>query len=99
MRVGFELEKLERIEIHCDPENVRSLAIAKKLGFQEDGTLRNRLRRTDGTMGPRRIFSVLASEYPDNPCAQAKIEAFDAMGRKSLELPVDRSTRRRSAFR
>lgn len=99
VRVGFELEKLERIEIHSDPENVRSLAIAKKLGFQEDGTLRQRLRRSDGTLGPRCIFSMMAAEYPGSPCAQARIEAFDAIGRRSLELPTDRSTRRRSAFR
>ena len=32
-RVGFEVEDLLRLEIHCDEANVRSAAIPRKLGY------------------------------------------------------------------
>src|SRR6476661_10421338 len=32
-RVGFEVESLRRIEIHCDAANLRSAAITRKLGY------------------------------------------------------------------
>ena len=42
-RVGFEIEKLHRIEIHCAPDNTRSIAVARKLGYVHEATLRQRL--------------------------------------------------------
>ncbi|MEZ5055402.1 MAG: GNAT family protein [Saprospiraceae bacterium] len=41
-KVGFEIEGLERIEIHCTPANIRSQNIPRKLGYVNEGTLRNR---------------------------------------------------------
>lgn len=96
VRVAFEVEHVERLDLCCEPENVRSAAIARKLGFHEDGLLRQRMKRSDGTLGPQQVFSLLAAEYEESAAAQARIEAFDALGRKSLELPV---ARRKSAFR
>lgn len=37
-RIGFH-----RIEIRCDPKNLRSSKIAKKLGYKEEGILRDNL--------------------------------------------------------
>src|ERR1700722_12781440 len=45
VRVGFEVHKIGRIEIHCDPANVRSAAIPRKLGFTLDATLSRRALR------------------------------------------------------
>lgn len=97
VRVGFELDRLDRIEIHCELDNVRSAAVARKLGFREDGVLRERLARGDGTLAHKQVFSLLASEYDESSASRARCEAFDALGRKSLELPPER--RRGSAFR
>lgn len=97
VRVGFELEHLERIDLHCELENVRSAAVARKLGFHEDGVLRERIARGDGSLAAKQVFSLLASEYGESPASRTRCEAYDAMGRKSLELPVER--RRGSAFR
>ncbi len=33
IKVGFEVLGLNRIEIHCDPRNLRSAAVPRKLGF------------------------------------------------------------------
>jgi RimJ/RimL family protein N-acetyltransferase len=97
-RVGFEIEELERMEIHCDPLNTRSAAIPHKLGYTHDGTLRGRLPRADGSAGERMIWSLFASEYATSVCARAACEAFDAIGRRILSLP-DTTRRRGSAFR
>ncbi|MBI5364084.1 MAG: GNAT family N-acetyltransferase [Planctomycetes bacterium] len=97
VRVGFELDRAERIEIHCELDNVRSAAVARKLGFHEDGVLRDRLQRGDGELAPKQIFSMFASEYAESPCSRARCAAFDALGRTSLELPDEQ--RRGSGFR
>jgi RimJ/RimL family protein N-acetyltransferase len=98
VRIGFELEKLELVEIHCEEENEKSAAVARKLGFTEDALLRQRVARRDGSLAARRAFSLFATEYSGSPCARARVEAFDALGRKCVELPPP-NARPRSAFR
>lgn len=97
-RVGFEIEELERLEIHCDPLNTRSAAIPRKLGYTHDGTLRGRLPRADGSAGERMIWSLFDAEYPNSACARTACEAFDAVGRRILAFP-GAAPRRGSAFR
>ena len=97
VRVGFEIEHLARVDIHCDPENVRSAAIPRKLGFHHDGTLRQRIPRRNGPPADRMIWTLLASEYPGSPCASVAVRAFDTIGRLILEpAPAPKG---RSAFR
>jgi RimJ/RimL family protein N-acetyltransferase len=96
-RVGFEVEKLARMEIHCDPLNLRSAAIARKLGYTHDGTLRARLARADGSDGERMIWSMLSAEYEASACTRFPCEAFDAIGRRILHAETSPRTRR-SAF-
>lgn len=98
VRVGFEIEHLERLEVHCEPENFRSIAIPRKLGFRHDGTLRARIVRRDGMVADRMIWSMLAAEFPESPCARARARAFDAIGREILALPAQAAPRARSAF-
>ena len=83
-RVGFELENLARIEIHCGPRNTRSAAVARKLGYTHEATLRE--RGVDVTGNPRdtMIWTLFAADYPRSPCAGQKLEAFDAAGRRIL---------------
>lgn len=97
VRAGFEVDLLERIELHCEPENVASVAVARKLGFTHDGTLRARLPRRGGPPADCMIWSMLREEYADSPCARAVATAFDAMGRRILDPPGP--SRPRSAFR
>ena len=99
VRVGFEIEHLERIDIHCDPANVRSAAIPRKLGFRHEGTLRKRTPRRHGAPADRMIWTLLAEEYSASPCATAVVRAFDAIGRMILEPPAVKAPKGRSAFR
>src|SRR5215472_5789235 len=83
-KVAFGIEHVTRIEIHCDPNNLRSAAVPRKLGFCHEATLRQRTRTPDGRPRDTMIWTLLADEYPTSPAAAAEIEAFDAVGRKLL---------------
>jgi len=86
VRVAFELCGVDRVEIQCDPENVRSAAIPRRLGFSEEGVLRCRQPDRDGTPNRRdaKVFSLLASEYAGSPSARAEFTAYDAAGERVL---------------
>ena len=83
-KVGFEVDRLQRIEIHVDPENVASEKVIRKSGYTYEGTLRGLVQRPDGAFGDRMVFSMLASEYPSSPSAMIAIEAYDAYGRRLI---------------
>lgn len=82
-RVAFEIEHVERVEIHCDVENVRSAAVPRRLGFTHEATLRQRSPAPrQGRRGDTMIWTLLADEYLDSPSAGLEIEAYDAAGRR-----------------
>ena len=83
VKVAFEIVRVHRLEIHCDPGNVASAAIPRKLGFTHEGTLRAKtpfLERWSDSM----IWGLLENEYPDSPSSKAEIKAFDADGKQVL---------------
>jgi len=80
-RAGFELAGLDRIDIQVEPTNDRSLAIPRKLGFTEEGTLRRRFEASEGES--RRdsvVFSMLREEFEGSPCMQYDYVAYDVVG-------------------
>lgn len=81
-RVAFELTDVDRIEIRCEPENERSRAIPRKLGYVEEATLRRRLRQPE----PRDvvIYSLFRADFASSPSAAAAVEAYDAAGTRVL---------------
>ena len=79
-RVAFEIDKLDRVEIHCDADNMRSAAVPRKLGFMHEATLRR--RRVGGKVRDTLVWTLLADEYPASHAAQVEIEAFDVIGRR-----------------
>ncbi|WP_141607859.1 GNAT family N-acetyltransferase, partial [Myxococcus sp. AB022] len=84
VRVAFELDGLRRVEIHCDPLNVPSVAVARKLGFTHEGTLRQRLQAADGSWRDIMLWTLLAEDYRASPAAASDLEAFDVLGQKLL---------------
>ena len=83
-RVAFEIDRVRRVEIHCDPANVRSAAVPAKLGFSHEATLRRRVDRGGDSPGDAMIWTIFAEDYPASPAAAAEIVAFDAVGRVIL---------------
>jgi RimJ/RimL family protein N-acetyltransferase len=96
VRVAFEVENVELVEILCAADNERSALVARRAGFTHDGTQRARLRSEDGARSDRASFSLLKAEYPRSPAARAAILAYDALDRVLVE-PSSRTAR--SPFR
>ncbi len=65
-RLALELGGVERVEIRCDPRNIRSIAVARRAGFRHLTTLERDTTTPSGaprdTMVWERYF-----EDPDTP--------------------------------
>ncbi len=83
-RVAFEVNGVSRVEIHCAPENVRSAAVPRKLGYIHEATLKARIHRSQGGLGSSMIWTLFAEDYPNSPAASAQIKAFDALNRRII---------------
>ena len=83
-RVAFEVEDIARVEIHCDPRNVRSAAVPRKLGFAHEATLRERTTDAAGDRHDSMIWSLFRSEYPSSRAHDVMLTAWDAVGRQIL---------------
>jgi RimJ/RimL family protein N-acetyltransferase len=90
-RVAFEVSGTRRVEIHCDPANAPSAAVAAKLGFTHAAT-----RQEGGGSageGPRdvMIWLLSAEDYPGTAAAEAELRAFDPAGAEVLDRLPDRA--------
>jgi len=83
VKVAFEIIRIHRIEIHCDPSNLASAAIPRKLGFTHEGTLRAKTRFLDG-WSDSMVWALLDVDYPNSPSCKANIKAFDPRGNPLL---------------
>jgi len=61
---AFRELKLNRVEMHCGVENIRSRKIPERLGFREEGVLRQADWLHDRFVDMV-IYGMLASEWPD----------------------------------
>jgi ribosomal-protein-serine acetyltransferase len=59
----FEELALHRVEIHCATGNDRSISVAKRLGFTEEGRLRESLR-LNARYHDRVVFAMLRQDWP-----------------------------------
>jgi RimJ/RimL family protein N-acetyltransferase len=80
-RVGIDLHHVSRMEIHCDPENIHSAAIPRKLGYKLEATLKKHTPFLDGWRDSM-IWVLHSEDYPGTPSKQAEFEAFDAANRR-----------------
>lgn len=62
---AFEHLNANRVEIRCDELNVRSAAIPRRLGYVEEGRLRNDTTTPGGKLRNTLIFSLIAGEWPN----------------------------------
>jgi RimJ/RimL family protein N-acetyltransferase len=79
-RAAFDAHGVGRVEIHCHPENARSAAVPRKLGFTLQTEPCRRQAFHAGVWEDATVWRLLAEDYPGSPAARAPAEAFDAVG-------------------
>ena len=77
-KTGFTHEDLVRIEIRCDPANVRSAAVPRRLGFVHEATLRDRV--IGGAVRDQMVWTLFRDAYASGPLPAFPIRCFDACG-------------------
>jgi RimJ/RimL family protein N-acetyltransferase len=83
--VAFRVCEVDRVEIRIEPQNERSLAVPRALGFVEEGTFRRRLPAgRDGVPRDMALFSVFRDDFASLEMSRMTVEAFDALGRRLL---------------
>ncbi len=87
-QVALGVYGLARVEIHCDPANTASGAVARRMGFTHEATLARRLPGIDGRLRDRMVWTLWAEELAGSPAAAVPVQAFDALG-----APVPIATR------
>ena len=85
-KVAFAVNMVDRVEIHCDPANVRSASVPRKLGFVQEALLRRRGAGTDGAPVDAMIWTIFHDQLDDTPVANARVKAYDVVG---CEIPLD----------
>jgi len=83
-KVAFEVNAVQRVEIHCSPQNLASAAVPRKAGFVHEGTLPRRGPEKDGVPVDSMIWAMHADAYPGSPPSQMELAAFGALGERLL---------------
>ena len=81
-RVAFEIERIDRLEIRCDPENRASRRVAEKSGFRLDAELPRRRLPGEESLRNTLIYSRWPEGVDDDNDVSVAYRAFDAMGRE-----------------
>ncbi len=84
VRVGFEVDKVRRLEIWCSESNPGSSAIAAKLGFTHEATLRDRYEDSEGQLRESMIWSLFEDAYENSPAREFPVAAYNCIGEKLL---------------
>ena len=82
-RVAFDIDGVDRVEIHCDPQNTASAAVPRRLGYEHEATLRRRLAYPE--IRDTMIWTMFSDAYPRTMCAGARLAAFDVTGAVLLD--------------
>ena len=84
VRVAFEVDRVRRVELHCDPRNRASAVIARRLGFEHEATLKARRYYGEGAPGDTMIWTLFEDTYRRSPARDMILRAFDGLGRQVL---------------
>jgi ribosomal-protein-alanine N-acetyltransferase len=72
LQFGFEVRNLHRIEARVRRGNEASMRLLRRLGFQEEGLLRECLFLNNSFYDVK-VFSLLKSEYTKPEAQQARV--------------------------
>ena len=82
-KIGFEIENLLRIDIHCSTDNHRSQRIPGKLGYN----LRQPAEQQEGSVRPdlpgKMVWTMSKEQYEKTPIIRdMQLKAFDILGKE-----------------
>lgn len=81
IKVGFEIEGLQRIEIHCSADNIRSYNVPYKLGFTHEATIKSHSTNRQGQVQDEMIWTLNATAYATGTIRESPVKAFDFLNR------------------
>jgi RimJ/RimL family protein N-acetyltransferase len=84
VQVAFRVDGVARVEIRCDPDNVASSAVARKVGMKLEGTRRADTVRPDGSVRDTLVFSAIKAELDELPARNLSVQAFGAVGERLI---------------
>ncbi|HJS30081.1 MAG TPA: GNAT family protein [Anaerolineales bacterium] len=79
-RVAFEIERVRRVEIRCDPKNIASSSIPRKLAFTRKGVLHGD-PDFPGADRNTEIWALAVEDYPGSPARRIGLKAFDGLNK------------------
>jgi RimJ/RimL family protein N-acetyltransferase len=79
-RAAFELHRVRRVEIHCDPLNLASAGIPRKLAYRLDAIVPSCLGAPDASPRDTMFWSLSADAFAQSPSAAQPLQAFSAPG-------------------
>jgi RimJ/RimL family protein N-acetyltransferase len=82
VKLGFELYKVRRLEIHHAAGNQASGIIPERLGFTQEATLRDHMEDIEGGLHDTVIWCLHHGEYPTTSSAKLDIRLFDALNQE-----------------
>ncbi|MFN8287005.1 MAG: GNAT family N-acetyltransferase [Chitinophagales bacterium] len=80
-RIAFEVECVDRLEIHCDEKNIASAKVPAKCGYTLREVLIANAKDNDGNDRNTMIWEMSRSAYLRNLREPLLIRAFDASGK------------------
>jgi len=80
LRHAFEVLGCVRVEFRANAANLRSRAAIRRLGAAEEGTLRGKFLRPDGSRRDVTYFGILDDEWPE---VKARLEGMMERGAES----------------
>lgn len=76
-KIGFELENLEKIEIHCSVDNLRSQNIPNKIGYKLKMVLEKDTLVQDDAVASTLIWTMHKEDYEKSELKNFELKAFD----------------------
>jgi RimJ/RimL family protein N-acetyltransferase len=84
VRLGFQVMKLRRMEIHCHPSNIASAGVPRKLSFEHRLTIVNKFHEANATPRDTSIWVMRAAGFEQSEAAKFEVQAVDALGRSLM---------------
>ncbi|HNF49765.1 MAG TPA: GNAT family protein [Chitinophagales bacterium] len=83
-KVGFELEYLEKIEIHCSVDNLKSQNIPRKIGYKLEKKLKMDILVQDDAVVSKMIWTMHKEDYENSELKNFELKAFDNCGNRLI---------------